>query len=150
MDLHQSSPSTSEVFTQPRAENTRAHALERVAVVKSCDARDFYTINRLLCVCVCACVRVCVCVCGGEKKALNAWKTMKLPLFQWSRENTREKCQQQIAAGFYCRRRHGLCFPRVSFLQHYASSFHPIKHKCRLESRTHGASQCGSFWETQT
>lgn len=74
---------------------------------------------------------------GG--KALNAWKNMELSLFQWSRKNSREKCQQQIAAGFYCRRRHGLWFPHVSFLSHYASSFHPIKHKRRLESTTQEA-----------
>lgn len=84
------------------------------------------------------------------KKALNAWKNMKLPLFQWSRKNSSEKCQQPIAAGFCCRGRHGLWFPHVSFLSHYASSFHPIKHKYGLRSTTQGASWCSFFWEKQT
>lgn len=85
-----------------------------------------------------------------REKALNAWKNMKLPLFQWSRKNSSEKCQQPIAAGFCCRGRHGLWFPHVSFLSHYASSFHPIKHKYGLRSTTQGASWCSFFWEKQT
>lgn len=72
----------------------------------------------------------------GEK-TLNAWKNRKLPQFQWSRKkNSREKCQQQIAAGFYCHRRRGLWFSHVSFLPHYASSFHPIKHKYRQQNNS--------------
>ena len=76
----------------------------------------------------------------GEIKALGGWKNMKTPLFQWSRKNSREKCQQQIAAGFSCRRRHGLWFSHVSFHPHYASCFHPIKHKHRLRRITQGES----------
>lgn len=88
--------------------------------------------------------------CNGGKKALSAWKNMKLPLFQWSRKSSREKCQQPRDAGFCCCGRHGLWFPHVSFLSHYASSFHPIKHKHRLQSKTQATSWYCSFWEKQT
>lgn len=59
-----------------------AHVLLWQWRVKSYDAWELYTIHRLQ---------------GGP--ALNAWKNMKLPLFQWSRKNSREKCQP-IATGF--------------------------------------------------
>lgn len=59
-----------------------------------------------------------------------------------------KECQQQIAAGFYCRGRHGLWIPHVSSLLLHASSFHPIKHKQSLQSETQGASWCVS-WEAE-
>lgn len=116
--------------------NTHAYTLESVAVE-----------SEILC---CSVTLKSHTGCNGGKKALNAWKKMKLPLFQWSRKNSSEKCQQPIAAGFCCRGRHGLWFPHVSFLSHYASSFHPIKHKYGLRSTTQGASWCSFFWEKQT
>lgn len=64
-------------------------------------------------------------------------KTWSCHCFNGAEKNSREKCQQPIAAGFCCRRRHGLWFPHVSFLSHYASSSHPIKHKYRLQLREH-------------
>lgn len=52
------------------------------------------------------------------------------------KKNSREKCQQQIAAGSCCHRQCGLQFPHVSLLPHYASSFHPIKHKYRQQNNS--------------
>lgn len=72
---------------------------------------------------------------------------MRLPLFQWSIKKNREKCQQPTVC---CCRRHGLCFAHLSFLAHYASSFHAIKHKYNSASATVGASQSCSFWKIST
>lgn len=77
---------------------------------------------------------------GGEKSPKCMKKHEAATVSMEQKKNSGEKCQQQIAAGFCCLRRHGLWFPHVSFLSRYASSFHPIKHKHRLESTTQEAS----------
>lgn len=94
---------------------------------------------------------MCVCREGGGKTALNAWKKHEAATVSTEhKKNSREKCQQPIAASFFCCRRHGLCFAHVSFLTRYASSFHAIKHKYNSVSATQGASQSCSLWNNST
>lgn len=117
--------STSEITISQCTSSTHTNTCSPLRVwqwrVKSCDAWELYRQDRL----------------QKAAKTLNAWKNRKLPQFQWSRKkNSREKCQQQIAAGSYCHRRHGLWFSHVSFLPYYASSFHPIKHKYRQQNNS--------------
>lgn len=84
---------------------------------------------------------MCLCVCGkgGSNTALNAWKIHEAATISTEHKKTAEKkCQQPIAASFCCCRRHGLWFPRVSFLTRYASPFHAIKHKHDSVSATRG------------